>query len=341
MRQLSYLGPGSLDWQDVPDPRVRAVDEVIVKPLAVARCDLDVTMARDGLFPGPYPIGHEFVGEVVDVGSTVTSVRPGDTVLVPFQPSCGRCEMCRNGRYVACTTCTAPAGSAFGFGAAGGGHGGAVADLIRVPHAEHLLLPICSDLPLTTLCTLSDNVADGYRAVGPDLARTPGADVLILGGFAASVGLYAVAFATALGASTVRYVDHDTGRCRVATQLGADAAMPTDPWPRRFDRAAIVVDNTGSQSGLSAAIRSTQDLGTCTSVAIYFQNELTLPLLEMYTRGCTYRTGRTDSKAYLPEVLRLVTAHAEHFTAIAPTIVNWSDARDHWLQPATKLILTR
>jgi hypothetical protein len=91
----------------------------------------------------------------------------------------------------------------------GGDHGGALADLLAVPHADHLLVRAPDALGDVALATLPDNVVDAYRAVGPALAERPGADVLVLAGAVPSIGLYAVALARALGAGCVRYVDPD------------------------------------------------------------------------------------------------------------------------------------
>src|SRR5262249_14498686 len=183
----------------------------LVHPLAVARCDLDQPMAALGFFPGPFPVGHETVAEVIAIGDEVNTYRVGDRVLVPFQVSCGVCVACRDGRFGACHTYRARAGGAFGFGEAGGGHGGAVADVLAVPAADHMLLP-APDGRASALCTLPDNACDAYRAVGPQLAERPGGEVLIVGGAAASIGLYALAFARALASSCVRYVASDERR---------------------------------------------------------------------------------------------------------------------------------
>jgi hypothetical protein len=104
----------------------------------------------------------------------------GDLVIVPYQVSCGRCGPCQAGTFAACRTYMAPIGGSFGFGTMGGGHGGAIADLLLVPAADHLLVTAPAGIPATTLATLSDNVVDGYRSVGPPLATRPGADILIV-----------------------------------------------------------------------------------------------------------------------------------------------------------------
>lgn len=341
MRHLLFEEPGRVAWREAPDPEGTDPAGAIVRPLAVARCDLDLPMAAFGVFPGPYAVGHETVAEVVWTGDDVRGRRVGDRVLVPFQVSCGTCTACLDGRYGACVTYRARAGAAFGFGESGGGHGGAVADLLAVPAADHMLVAAPAGLSDPTLCTIPDNVIDGYRAVGPQLQARPGADVLVVGGAAASIGLYAIATAIALGAASVRYVDSDPGRRAAAIALGAEVEEHSGEWPRRFDRALITVDNTADADGLVTTLRSTDDYGTCTSVAIHFAPTTPLPLLEMYTRGVTFHLSRADSRRFLPEVLELVSSGRLDPMAVPTTIVDWEEAENAWLEPATKLVLQR
>src|SRR5262245_33348994 len=125
MKQLTFVRPGRLEWWDVPAPQLQTDTDALVRPLAVARCDLDAgilfglvpfesqalhflrahlprALGRDGLFrslpsAGPFAFGHEGVGEVLEVGSAVKRVRPGMRVVVPFQISCGACAFCSRG----------------------------------------------------------------------------------------------------------------------------------------------------------------------------------------------------------------------------------------------------
>lgn len=340
MRQLTFAQAGVVQWREAPDPTLPGPRGALVRPLAVARCDLDLPMAAAGLFPGPFAVGHETVAEVIEVGDEVRGRAVGERVLVPFQVSCGTCAACRDGRFGACHTYRARAGGAFGFGAAGGGHGGAVADVLAVPAADHMLLAAPPG-DVTALCSLPDNACDAYRAVGPQLEAHPGAEVLIVSGAAASIGLYAVALARALGSQRVRYVDRDPERCAVAAALGAEAECQQGAWPRRYDRAPITVEATGELEGLHAVLRSTDDYGYCTSVAIHFAPTVAVPLLEMYTRGITLHVSRADSRRLLPAVLALVAERRFDPLAVPTTIVPWDRADEAWLEPATKLVLRR
>src|SRR5271167_2546034 len=103
MEQLTYLGPGELAWQEVAAPQPDSDRAALVRPLAVATCDLDaLIISGQSPFPAPFPIGHECVAEVIDVGDAVRAVKPGQRVSVPFQISCGDCAACRRGRTGSC-----------------------------------------------------------------------------------------------------------------------------------------------------------------------------------------------------------------------------------------------
>jgi hypothetical protein len=124
------------------------------------------------------------------VGGAVAGHRAGDRSSSPFQVSCGACPACREERFAACHVHRAPAGAAWGFGAAGGGHGGAVADVLAVPAADHLLHAAPRGLDAwrsARFPTTSSTPTGG----APPLAAQPGAGVLVLGGAAPAIGLYA------------------------------------------------------------------------------------------------------------------------------------------------------
>ena len=283
MKQLMYLSPGNLEWQEAPEPKLQGPNDAIVRALSVATCDLDGAVIRGmAPVPGPYPFGHEAIAEVLEVGPEVTSVRPGDTVLVPFQISCGTCGPCSRGLTGSCDT--AGARSAFGLGPIGGLQwGGALADYTRVPFADAMLVKMPADSG--ALASLADNIPDGWRAVAPHLEARPGSPVLVLGGAGpSSVALYGVAVAVAMGAP-VDYVDYDRGRLEIAEKLGANPIEITvGQYPRRYGPYPIVQDHTSNTDGLGCAIRSTEPGGVCTSTAIYFQPETGMPILEMYTQ---------------------------------------------------------
>jgi alcohol dehydrogenase len=222
----------------------------------------------------------------------------------------------------------------------GGDWGGALADVLRVPFADAMLVPLSDGLDPVALASVADNVPDGYRAVAAPLAAAPGAEVLVVGGLARSVGLYAAACAVALGAGRVVYADTDAGRLERASAVGAEPIEVGDEWPRKLGRFPITVDASGTHEGLHAAIRSTAADGTCTSVAIYFEPETPLPMLEMYTRGCKLHTARVSARAEIPAVLDLVASGRLDPALVTSQVVGFDAACDALADPPTKLVLT-
>ncbi len=338
MRQLVFLGPGRLEWQDGAAPELSGPGDALVRPIAVATCDLDsAVLSGRAPLPGPFAFGHEFVAEVVEVAPDVTGTRRGDVVIVPFQISCGHCDRCRRGLTGSCAT--AGAGAAYGMAPiARREWGGAFADLVHVPYADAMLVSLPAGIEPASVASVSDNVPDGWRAVAPALHTEPGAPVLVVGG-AGDVALYAVAAAVALGSESVDYVDTDERRLAVANELGANA-IARQPDGSALGRYRITVDHSGDESGLQSAIRSTEAEGTCTSTAIYFAGAA-LPLLEMYTRGITFRTGRVNARAAIPEILELVAAGTLRPELVTAEVVDWDTADAALVDLSGKTVVTR
>ena len=340
MRQLTYAGPGELAWREVPAPTLTSDDAAIVRPLAVATCDLDaLIIAGQSPFPAPFALGHECVAEVTKVGDRVTSVRPGQRVSVPFQISCGECASCKRGRTGSCQTVTPMA--TYGFGPAVEQWGGFLSDSVLVPYADHMLLAMPDDLSSTALASASDNISDAWRTVAPALEEDPGAPVLVVGGAGpGSIGLYAVAIALALGSQRVVYADSDERRLALAESLGAEAVR--EPWPRRLGPFAITVDACASKRGIELALLSCDNDATCTSAAIYFGEPPSLPLLQMYTRIVTFKTGRIHARSIMPHVLELAARGELRPERIITRTVGWSDGPAALVElDWTKLVIAR
>ena len=339
MRTLTYTAPHELHWREAPEPRLSSDAAALVRPVAVATCDLDaLIISGSSPFPPPFPIGHECVAEVLDVGDAVSSLRPGQLVSVPFQISCGECASCRRGRSGNCTSVGFM--STYGFGPAVEQWGGFLSDVVLVPYAQHMLVPLPDGLAPAALASASDNLSDAWRAVAPALAEEPGAEVLVVGGAGSgSIGLYAAGLARSLGAAKVVYVDADQQRRSVAEALGAQTLADT---PKRLGPFAITVDSSAEAQGLALALRSTAPDGTCTSTAIYFGEQPSLPLLEMYTKGITFRTGRVHAREALPHVLELAARGAIEPQRVITRVVAWDDAEAALREcDWTKLVIER
>jgi alcohol dehydrogenase len=338
MRQLIMHGPGELSWSEVPEPDLRGPSEALVRPLLAASCDLDGPIVRgETPIPGPIELGHECVGEVMAIGAEVSSVGVGDRVIVPFQVSCGTCQNCRGGLTGNCLN--VPERSMFGFGAFGGGWGGMLSDLVRVPYAEAMLVRAPEDLDPLSLVSASDNLVDAWRTVAPHLLERPGADVLVLGGGARSIALYATGFAVALGARRVTYLDTDQRRLSIASNLGADVVegQPAS----RLERHQIVVDGGASRESLACACRSTAPGGDCTHIGILYEPETPVPLLEMYSSGLHLHVGRVMARAELPAVLDFLSSNSFDPGVVTDRIVPFERAGDALLEAHTKLVFSR
>lgn len=335
MRSLVLEDTRRLAWQEVPEPRRRHEREAIVHPLAVARCDLDLPMIFGQTpFQLPIHLGHECVAEVVEGPERFAA---GDQVVVPFQISCGTCERCRRGQTGDCAT--VPPLSMYGFGALGGEWGGMLSDLALVPYAEAMLVPLPEGVDPALVASAADNMVDGWRTVAPALAELPAADVLVVaGGAASSIPLYAVDAALALGAASVTYVDTDAGRLAVAQELGA-RAVEGEPEPS-LGAFPITVDGTATPNGLVATLWLTDWGGHCTSIG-QLEPEAPLPLFELYTRGVRLHICRAMARPAIPAVLDLVAAGRLRPQLLTSASVSWDDAPDALLEPATKLVVSR
>ena len=328
MDALTWTGDG-LERLDVAAPSLEGDREALVRPVAVATCDLDGLMiAGETPFPAPIALGHECVAEVVAAGDGVRSVEPGALVSVPFQVSCGECDRCREGRTANCRT-VAPF-SMYGFGRTGSDWGGFLSDLVRVPFADHMLVPLPSGVDPVAVASASDNIADAWRAVGPQLERAPGAAVLVVGGAGAgSIGLYATGIAVALGSERVVYVDADAGRRATAEAFGAEARERDGERPGRFP---VTVDASGDPDGLALALACMEFDGTCTSTAIYLGEQPPMPLLEMYMRNTTFVTGRVHARPAMPRVIELAAGGRFRPEQVTSKVVAWDDAADALLE---------
>jgi threonine dehydrogenase-like Zn-dependent dehydrogenase len=142
MQRLMFEEPGRYSWQEAADPQITAPQQALVRPIAVACCDLDVGVVQ-GVLPLPpgHAVGHEGVGEVIAVGDEVRSVAVGDRVVVPFQMSCGQCSRCLRGVTGSCESM--PLMAMYGMAPiAGLDGGGFMADLVLVPYADAMLVPV-------------------------------------------------------------------------------------------------------------------------------------------------------------------------------------------------------
>jgi threonine dehydrogenase-like Zn-dependent dehydrogenase len=336
MRSLVLEEPRRLAWQEVTEPQRGHEREAIVRPLAVATCDLDWPMIF-GRAPFPLPIhmGHECVAEVVEGPK---GFAPGDRVVVPFQISCGTCERCRRRLTGNCATVSPR--QMYGFGAFGGEWGGMLSDLALVPYADAMLVPLPKGVDPAVVPSAADNMPDGWRTVAPGLAELPAAEVLVVSGGVGerSMPLYAVDAALALGASSVTYVDTNHDRLRVAQELGANV-VEGEPH-ESLGIFPVTVDGTATPEGLVATLRLTEWGGRCTTIG-QLTPEAPLPLYELYHRGVHLHIGPGMARPAIPAILDLVAAGRLRPHLVTSATAAWDEAPEALLEPTTKLVISR
>jgi threonine dehydrogenase-like Zn-dependent dehydrogenase len=361
-RELRFERSGRLAWHESDPLAVEGEHDATVRPFVAGRCDgdtlpihrpvsraLQAGIAMGAIDPvvahvcgrvpykGPFAIGHECVAEVVAVGAAVSRVAVGERVIVPWAVSCGACPPCLSGLTSKCATTTNanhPV-AAYGFGSASGPWGGMIADEIRVPYADHMLVAVPAGIPALRIAAAGDNLADAWRSVVPPLAQRPGGSVLILGGGAKSIGLYAAGLAVAHGARSVDYVDANPLRREIAESFGA--RTPT----RAASGYDVVVEATSRGSGLRQALRALAPGGICTGVGYYFAAGTRLPLMRMYTTDATLHIGVSHARTTLPELLEFISRTQFPAERVTTVTAEWDDAPAAYATKTTKVVLHR
>ena len=340
MNQLTCTGPGVVEWREVPEPLLQEPTDALVRPVAVARCELDPLLVLVGPTTADgFALGHEAVVDVAAVGEGVTGLPVGSLALPSFQVCCGECPTCRRGHTGCCERY--PVLSDYGMQPLSGHeYGGMLSDLVRVPHAAAMLAPLPAGIDPVAVASVADNVVDGYRAVAPHLRSRPGADVLVACHGMPSIGLFAAQSAVALGAGVVTVASDDEQVLTMAELVGA-TPLRTD-FAGRAGRWPIVVDCGVDPGGLQWAIRATEPEGVLHCVSYYASDPtVPMPLGRLYTLGIDFRIGRAHSAALLPEVLGLVAEGRLRPSDVTTAVVGWDEAAERFTEPAVKLVVAR
>jgi threonine dehydrogenase-like Zn-dependent dehydrogenase len=309
MKALYWDGVAALEWREDLQPQIVAPFDAIVRPIAVSTCDLDQAIVHSATpVPGserPFAIGHEGVGEVLEVGPGVTTVCPGDVVAISYHLSCGSCDRCGDCLPLFCRATYEQAIAMFGI-PIGRDYGGLFSDLVRVPFADNSLVRLPPRVWAVDAVSAGDNLTDAWRTVVPYLTRRPGADVLILS--SGSIGLYAADVARACGAGTVCFVDPDADRCVLAESFGATAS-PLDEFDPLQRAYPITVNATNDVSGatLRACLLATEPGGVCVNTVLHFVDPQ-LPLLHMFLNCLTLTGGLSHARNNIQPVLAMLSS---------------------------------
>ncbi|WP_276742894.1 zinc-dependent alcohol dehydrogenase [Pantoea septica] len=347
MRALTYHGPHRVRVETVPDPVLQEPDDIILRVTATAICGSDLHLYR-GKIPGTEHgeiFGHEFMGEVVEAGSAVTSVAVGDRVVVPFVIACGDCFYCHLHQYAACETTNSgrgailnkknitPPAALFGFSNLYGGVPGGQAEYVRVPKANVGPFKVPLTLPDDKVLFLSDILPTAWQAV-QNAGLDKGSSVAIFG--AGPVGLLSAACARLVGAEEIFMIDHNNYRLEFARQRYGVTPINFDDID---DLAAWIIEHTKNNRGVDAVIdavgfeakgsltetvlsnlklegSSGKALRQCIA-AVRRGGVVSVPGVyagfihgfmfgDAFDKGLTFKMGQTHVQAYLPRLLSLI-----------------------------------
>jgi alcohol dehydrogenase len=342
MKAVVLHEPGKLGVDEVADPTILEPGDAIVSVRATAICGADL-FPFHGLTPGfemGTILGHEFAGEVVDVGRGVVSIGPGDRVVNASMISDGTCPSCRAGRVTQCE-----GRSLFGYSGVYPRLDGGQAELVRVPHADRALRKLPEEVSDEAAVFLADILPTGQAAVvRADVAE--GDTVVVVG--CGPVGLMAILCAGNL-AGRLLAVDGVPVRRELAERLGAEAVTPEDAADVVAAAtgglgADVVIEAAGSPGGLDASLRLARGRGVVSVVGAHFEPDFPLDNGLMFERELTLRFSIGDPTADGPLLLEKIangeldpTPTITHRMALADAAEAYRlfDARE-----ATKVVLT-
>jgi len=230
MKAVCWNGKKDMRVERVPDPELLNPHDAIVRVTSTAICGSDLHL-YDNFVPGMRAgdiLGHEFMGEVVEVGDEVSRVKVGDRVVVPFPIACGECWSCKHELYSACDNTNPNANlleGMYGFSGAGifgyshlyGGYAGGQAEYVRVPFANVGPMKIPDDLSDEQVLFMTDIMPTGYQAA--ERGEIHPGDVVAVWG-CGPVGYFAIQSAWLLGASRVIAIDRFPERLALARDVG-------------------------------------------------------------------------------------------------------------------------
>ena len=301
MKAVVLHEPGKLGVDEVADPAIVHPGDAIVSVRATAICGADL-FPFHGMTPGFEPgtiLGHEFAGEVVDVGAEVASIRPGDRVVNASMISDGTCPSCRAGRVTQCE-----GRSLFGYSGVYPRLDGGQAELVRVPHADRALQKLPDEVSDEAAVFLADILPTGRAAV-VRAGVTQGDVVAVVG--CGPVGLMAILCVRGI-AGRVLAVDGVPVRRELAESLGAEAVAPGEAADVVASAtgglgADVVIEAAGSPGGLDASLRLARGRGVVSVVGAHFEPDFPLDNALMFERELTLRFSIGDPTADGPLLL--------------------------------------
>jgi alcohol dehydrogenase len=344
MKALVYHGPGERSWDSVEDPKIVDPTDVIVRVDTATICGTDLHILKGDL-PETKPgtiLGHEAVGTVEQIGAGVTTVAPGDRVLLSCVSACGRCRYCKAGRY---GQCLGGGGWIFGYKI-----DGVQAEYARVPFADNSVYKLPDELTDEQVLFLADILPTAYEVGVLNGMVSPGDVVAIVG--AGPVGLAAILTARLYTPGRIVAIDLADSRLEGARRFGADTTINNG----RDDPTAAIMeltDGLGADVALEAVgVPQTFELaaglvrpgGRIANVGVHGK-PATLHLEKLWTRDVTITTGLVDTYS-IPQLMRLVASgrldpslFATHRFAMGDTMAAYDVFADAASTGALKVVL--
>jgi threonine dehydrogenase-like Zn-dependent dehydrogenase len=350
MRALCWEGKYSVEIKNVAEPAILNPQDVIVKVTSAAICGSDLHL-YDGYIPTMEKgdvMGHETMGEVVEIGTGVRKLKVGDKIVIPFDIGCGKCHHCREEEYSACDNSNPNAIMAekaygqsgagiFGYSHMFGGYAGGQAEYIRVPYADTNSLVIPNGIEDEKVLFLSDILPTGYMAA--ENCNIKRGDTVAIWG-AGPVGQMAVRSAFLLGAERVIVLDHYESRLRMAAVAGAEVINFDDvddvteelkfltggrgpdacidgvgmeahghTFTAGMDRVKAAVGLASDRpEALRQAIQACKKGGTVSIPGVYGGFLDKFPFGAAFGKGLTLKMGQTHVQKYMKPLLDLVLA---------------------------------
>ncbi len=303
MRAVTFEGRFKVEVKGVPDPAVQQPGDVILKVTSSAICGSDIHV-YNGRIPIPrtgWVMGHEYVGEVVEVGDGVTKFKPGERVVGASYASCGECFYCRRRWPSQCMK-----QEHFGSGMLPG----AQAEYLRVPYGQATLERVPGDLSDEQAILVGDVLPTGYFAV--EQADVQLGDVVVVVG-SGPVGLCAQMCALMVEPKVVIAIDSVPERLELARRIGALPVDMNAQDPGGVIRehtegrgADVVLEAVGHQDSLRSCFQYVRPGGTISAVGVYSEAEFPFPMFLAYLRDLTFKIGACPAKNYLAKLLSMI-----------------------------------
>lgn len=306
MKALRYYGARDIRCEAMDDPKLLSDRDAIVKMTACSICGSDLHIYHGHGFSKDigFCVGHEAVGEVVEVGRAVTRLKPGDIVMAPGAVGCGACRSCLAGNVIGCENDGA---GCYGLSAR---LQGVQAEAFRVPAADMNAVRIPEGITQEQALMMTDAMATAwFGARNADIK--PGSSVAVVG--LGPIGLMAVESAFVMGAHVVYAIDPVPERRALAAQAGAVALHPNDAVEtikeatksRKLD---CVVEAVGSDATVDLSLRLVAKRGTVSVIGVQQSRRFAFPLERAFAGGLTFRIGTCSVPEELPTLFPLIRA---------------------------------